>query len=57
MNYKRKGHRGRHKKNTMDNQSVRFAGNSISKQAYYGKIKNIHTSKSQRNNINIEDMD
>jgi hypothetical protein len=48
-NYKRKGHRGRHKRNVMDNQSCRKCGNSQSKQAYWGNYKHAHVSKSQRN--------
>lgn len=28
MHYKRKAHRGRHKRNTMDNNNFRFVGNT-----------------------------
>lgn len=55
-NYKRKGHRGRNKKNVMDNQAVRVAGNSAKKGAYYGGgMKNVHRSKSQRNVVNPDE--
>ena len=51
MHYKRKGHRGRHKRNVMDNQGSRLAGNSVSKQTFFGRARPdmVHVSKSQRN--------
>ena len=50
MNHKRKGHRGRHKKNTQDNQAVRVAGNSVSKQLYRGgSYKKLHLAPTKRN--------
>lgn len=53
MHYKRKAHRGRHKRNTMDNQAMRFCGNSQSK-TWNGKG---HTSKTQRNRVNPQEVD
>lgn len=47
MNYKRKGHRGRHKQNVMDNQGSRVCGNSAGKERW-GYRNGAHLSASQR---------
>lgn len=54
MHYKRKAHRGRGKQNTMDNQAMRFCGNSQSK-TWHGK--RYHQSKNQRNRVSAADFD
>lgn len=48
MNYKRKGHRGRHKKNAMDNNNGRVVGNSASFRCQ-NHPKYAHVAKSVRN--------
>jgi len=58
MNYKRKAHRGRGKKNTMDNQACRFAGNSASVQMYMGGRKGAtHQSATQRNRVSPDEVE
>lgn len=60
MHYKRKAHRGRGKRNTMDNQGCRVHGNSISKQGYYswkGAKAPIHTAKQIRNRVAFAELD
>jgi len=52
-NYKRKGHRGRHKKAAMDNQSQRAAGNGIGRG---GRIKYAHRSASYRNVVRDDEQ-
>lgn len=51
MHYKRKGHRGRHKKNTMDNQGQRFRGNAAS-----AGTKS-HVAPAVRNLISKDDLE
>lgn len=59
-NYKRKGHRGRHKRRGITyNQSMRVCGNSVSKQRWFG-AKNpnvIHVSRRNRNIAFDMDLD
>ena len=58
MNYKRKGHRGRGKRNTMDNNNFRCHGNSQSKPSYYGgRQGREHQSASQRNRVEPAEME
>jgi hypothetical protein len=47
MHYKRKGHRGRHKKNSMDNNNGRVTGNGVFRGT--GHPKHQHIAKSVRN--------
>lgn len=56
MNYKRKGHRGRHKKNTMDNQSSRVVGNSENKWGHGAGPRKAHRAKNVRNRIEEDDL-
>ncbi len=59
-NYKRKGHRGRHKRRGITyNQAMRICGNSVSKQRYFGASTpdKIHVSASQRNRIDLTILD
>lgn len=53
MHYKRKAHRGRGKRNTMDNNNMRFLGNSQSK----SWDKRSHQSKTQRNRVMVGDLE
>lgn len=58
MNYKRKGHRGRHKKNAMDNNSSRCAGNGRMRNRSNARVPRRHsTAKAQRNTPLMEELD
>lgn len=59
MNYKRKAHRSRFPRNTMDNQSCRFAGNAVSAQVgnTCKRPDKCHVSKTIRNRVNKSDLD
>lgn len=61
-NYKRKGHRGRHKKNTLDNQAQRCAGNGrYSTGRGAGSLKDLTTGvgrgKAERNRVEPGELD
>ena len=60
MHYKRKGHRGVHKRRGITyNQSCRVCGNSESKQRYFGdgRPANVHIAAQKRNRIDASEMD
>lgn len=55
--YKRAGHRGRNKQNTMDNGSARVVGNSQGKWGFSWRPKYSHKSAVQRNQIGKEELE